>query len=154
MNAHINIETPTKTAYVKGLNGLRAIAAMVLLWGHIPQDSFAQWEISSLPLPVCCAYVFFVLSGFLAGYLLKEKIILVDYYKKKAKRILPLYYSYILITIIFYLVIGRGNDIINKDLWYYLCLIPNIASAIIQWLFHWFTYGLLAHYYCFISFSL
>ena len=31
MNAHINIETPTKTTYVKGLNGIRAITAMALL---------------------------------------------------------------------------------------------------------------------------
>ena len=139
--------------YVKGINGLRAITALVILWGHIPHGSFAQWIVFSVPLPICCAYVFFVVSGFLAGWRHDNAITLRDYYKKKAQRLLPLYYSYILLTIILYCALGWKNEVIDYRLWYYLFLVPNIpfanSSGILPLAHLWFIGSLTLFYLVF-----
>lgn len=55
-----------------GLDGLRFVAIMILVWGHCAQRDFVSLgngsTIMSLPLPDGCLTILFVLSGFLAGY--------------------------------------------------------------------------------------
>ena len=111
---------------LKGLDGIRAICALIILWGHIASSTFCHWDIKSIPLPDCCAYVFFVISGFLAGYRIDSVDSFSSYYKKKAKRILPLYYSYVLLVVLCYLLIWEKGIVLNSRIWYYLLLVPQI----------------------------
>ena len=111
---------------IKGLDGIRALCALFILLGHIPQRDFCQWDIVSLPLPECCAYVFFLISGFLAGYRIDHTGDILSYYRKKARRILPLYYSYVIISVLLLVGLGRSDEVLNSSLWYYLFLTPQI----------------------------
>lgn len=111
---------------IQGLNGIRALCALFILLGHIAQRDFSLWEIGSLPLPECCAYVFFLISGFLAGYRIDKTEGVLPYYKKKARRILPLYYSYLVISILVYWAVGQSNQILDARLSYYIFLVPQI----------------------------
>ena len=111
---------------LKGLNAIRAFCALFILWGHIAQRDFCQWEIVSLPLPECCAYVFFVISGFLAGFRVDKTEGVFAHYKKKARRILPLYYSYLIVSIFVCMAIGRADQVLDSRLWYYFFLLPQI----------------------------
>lgn len=141
--------------HLKGLNGLRAIAAIVLLWGHTSQDCFAMWgKDISITLPVCCAYVFFVISGFLAGYKPSVNVPIATYYKKKAKRILPLYYLYLLFAILAFVIMGRCDDVFNLNLLFYIIPIPNIpfsgcGTAILPLVHLWFIGSLILFYLLF-----
>ena len=106
-----------KSGHLKGLNGIRAICALILLWGHIPQPDFCNWgQILSLPLPDCCAYIFFVLSGFLAGYTSYSDFSTSLYYQKRARKILPLYYGYVLLSVTTFIVLGKEDDVITPNL--------------------------------------
>lgn len=117
---------------LKGLDGIRALCALFVLWGHMAQKDFVNWDITPLPLPECAAYVFFAISGVLAGFRIDTIQSLGDFYFKKAKRILPLYYSYILITIIVFLSLGRTSEVLNIRLLYYLFLFPSIPLILSQ----------------------
>mgnify|MGYP003392353981 FL=1 len=61
--------------HLSGLNGLRAIAAISVVIGHVFQDTFGNWGISGLHLPIFKGGVtlFFVISGFLITYLLLQE---------------------------------------------------------------------------------
>jgi hypothetical protein len=61
--------------HLSGLNGLRAIAALSVVIGHVFQDTFGNWGISGLHLPIFKGGVtlFFVISGFLITYLLLQE---------------------------------------------------------------------------------
>ena len=111
---------------VKGLNGIRALCALFILLGHISQRDFCQWEIASLPLPECCAYVFFLISGILAGYRIDQTGDVLSYYRKKARRILPLYYFYVIFSVLLFVALGRSDEVLDSRLWYYLFLMPQI----------------------------
>jgi len=65
-----------KTIYLPGLNGLRAIAAISVLISHIFFETFGNWGIKGLNLPIFTDGVtlFFVISGFLITYLLLYEI--------------------------------------------------------------------------------
>ncbi|MBQ0024272.1 MAG: acyltransferase [Bacteroidales bacterium] len=146
---------------LKGLNGIRALAALILLWGHTFQADFGKWggglDDLQIPLPVCCAYIFFVLSGFLAGYRCKPVSSVSAYYKKKAKRLLPLYYSYIIISIVVFSLLGRSDEILNKGLWLYIIPFPNIpfctSTGILPLVHLWFLGSLIFFYLVFPFFT-
>lgn len=114
------------TERLKGLNAIRAFCALFILWGHVSQRDFCLWEIASIPLPECCAYVFFVISGVLAGFRIDNASSVSSFYKKKARRILPLYYSYLFVSALVYLAIGRSDQVFDSRLWYYIFLLPQI----------------------------
>ena len=148
--------------YIKGLNGIRAIAATVLLLGHASQIDFAQWFTNNGLsqsgridyLPVCCAYVFFVISGFLSGFKSSKNKPLKDYFEKKAKRILPLYYFYIACSIIAFALLGRIDEIANVNLLFYLFPVPQLpftgcGTAILPLVHLWFIGSLLLFYFVF-----
>ena len=109
---------------VKGLDGLRALCALFILLGHVSQRDFCQWGIRTIPIPECSAYVFFAISGLLAGYRVDKTGGVLSYYKKKAHRLLPLYYSYLALSILVFSVMGRWNEFFNGSLLFYLFLIP------------------------------
>ncbi len=138
--------------YLKGINGLRLLFAITLLLGHIPQPDFADWgkTLAQIPWPISCAYAFFALSGFLAGYHSKRNISALSYYKKKAKRLLPLYYLYILVVILVYYLFNWADTVWKPNLLLYLFLIPEIPfcsySGIIPLVHLWFI-GVLVFFF-------
>jgi peptidoglycan/LPS O-acetylase OafA/YrhL len=100
--------TPQKL-YFPGLNGLRAVAASLVVLGHfdsLAQDTYLRpifggtW---ALGLAISAVHIFFVLSGFLLTYLLlAEKaqhgtISLSRFYLRRILRIWPLYYLILVI---------------------------------------------------------
>lgn len=143
---------------VKGLNGIRALCALFILLGHISQRDFCQWEISSLPLPKCCAYVFFLISGILAGYRIDQTGDVLSYYRKKARRIFPLYYSYVLISVLLFVALGRSDEVLDSRLWYYLFLVPQIPfcsqMGILPLVHLWFIGTIVLFYVLFPLFAL
>lgn len=96
------------------------------------QKDFVGWGITPLPLPECAAYVFFAISGVLAGFRIDTVSSPGNYYIKKAIRILPLYYTYILLSIVVFLSLGRTSEIINARLAYYLFLVPSVPFVLSQ----------------------
>ena len=110
-------------AYNKSLDGLRAIAVLMVLWSHSPiitGSSFSQLIVNIGDI-IGVGYfgvdLFFVLSGYLITSILileKQKTGTINFsffYLKRTLRIFPIYY----LTILFcYLVIGPvGNDILS-----------------------------------------
>ena len=142
---------------IKGLDGLRAICALVIMLGHIPAKTFAYWTIAHIPLPACCAYVFFVISGFLAGNKMTSLNSSRKYLVKKAKRLLPLYYSYILISVIVFIILKRSDEILCPRLLYYLFLLPSIpfcaSNGIVPLVHLWFIGTLVLFYIVFAFFA-
>ena len=132
----MGVERASDKGRLKGLDGIRAMCALFILWGHIPQETFGGWgeinDCRTISLPILCAYVFFVLSGFLAGYNTQGKIDQQLYYKRRARRILPLYYIYIIACIIVFICIGRSNEVLNPGILYYFLLLPEIPFSISQ----------------------
>lgn len=59
-----------------GLDGLRAIAILVLVLGHCSQADFwyGTSSILTLPLPKGCLSILFVLSGFFAGLFAEKNV--------------------------------------------------------------------------------
>ncbi len=102
------------TKKLPGLDGLRAIAAVVVLIGHVYliAGTMGQKEFTSIFASIGhsgknMVTLFFVISGFIISYLLlNEKastntISLIQFYKKRALRIWPLYF---LIFFVAYLI--------------------------------------------------
>jgi len=148
---------PVKEAYLKGLNALRVICALSLVLGHTAQRDFASWDVFFIPVPECCVYVFFVISGFLAGYRIEFISSAGSYFKKKALRLLPQYFFYIAITAIVFLFLGRSSEVINPSLWYYALLVPGIPfcnhNGILPLVHLWFIGSLVLFHIVFFLFS-
>ena len=135
---------------LKGLDGIRGLCALFLLWGHMAQKVFVEWSIISLPLPECVAYVFFLISGVLAGFRIDTISSAKSYYVKKAKRILPLYYFYILFVLFVFSFLGRSSEVFNSRIFYYLFLLPSIpfvkTQGIVPLVHLWFIGSLVIFY--------
>jgi len=104
---------PRKRIFFQGLNEIRALAALFVLFHHVElykfrdklpslYDTFLKTFIGELGKNG--VYIFFVLSGFLITYLLleekrvKKKIDLKKFYIRRLLRIWPLYYLIIFIS--------------------------------------------------------
>ena len=102
--------------YFKGLNGIRAIAALAVVFSHTT-GMLSMFGLSkfifgktidgtsvSTSLAGFGVTIFFALSGFLITYLLLQEkknnaiINLKHFYLRRVLRIWPLYYSYIIIV--------------------------------------------------------
>lgn len=95
---------PKKPRHLPELDGLRAVAVLLVLWAHFPYvtsspASFAFWKVSQvLRTGYIGVDLFFVLSGFLiTRILLAERdatgsISFARFYLKRALRIFPIYY--------------------------------------------------------------
>ncbi len=125
--------------YLPSLNGIRAIAAMMVMFWHIYQF-FPMFGLIGKENPISGFGVtlFFVLSGYLITYLLlKEKnkystISIKDFYLRRILRIWPLYFFALLLSILLipYLSnIETPKNIFTSYLFYFL-LLPNIPFAL------------------------
>ncbi|MBS1688620.1 MAG: acyltransferase, partial [Bacteroidetes bacterium] len=112
--------------YFKGLNGIRAIAAIGVVIGHVLYILDHSFIVNYAHAAVI---VFFTLSGFLITYLLlqekeqTEKISLKNFYLRRILRIWPLYFFYIgIIILLHYYIIGDGIKNINNIKYFFLFL--------------------------------
>lgn len=155
----------SKTLYLPGLNGIRAIAALGVLGTHII-DSFHLVGLSSTFLGfnddgepngwILGTYgvtMFFTLSGFLITYLLlKEKevqpIQIKDFYMRRILRIWPLYYTYLIVALIAAWFFHQFID--WKLLPYYVFLaanIPVIFNLYFPFLGHYWSLAIEEQFY-------
>jgi peptidoglycan/LPS O-acetylase OafA/YrhL len=124
--------------YFKGLDTLRAIAALVVVFGHIELlkngksiPNLVENDFILFPSGHIAVILFFVLSGFLITYLLvkeKEKtgrISFRKFYMRRILRIWPLYYTIILLS--YWLI---NSEYGFKTILLCLSIFPNIAHAL------------------------
>lgn len=149
-----------KPIHLTGLNGLRAIAAISVLLSHVFQDTFGNWGIPGMTIPIFGGGVtlFFVISGFLITYLLLKEIAVSNtvniksFYIRRVLRIWPLYYGYLILALLLLLFLGLGNEIINPNLWFYMFFsanIPFFAGSGIWIIVHYWSIGVEEQFYLF-----
>jgi peptidoglycan/LPS O-acetylase OafA/YrhL len=154
--------------YLKGLNGIRAIAAIAVVISHITL-SFPSFGLDpyifgryddgnprTLDLAGYGVSMFFGLSGFLITYLLckeREKLKIIDVkkiYMRRILRIWPLYYTYFFICIISYFIFGTNFQ--TSSIFYYLFYganIPFIIGGALPHLAHYWSLGVEEQFYMF-----
>lgn len=127
-----------KTIYFKGLNGIRAIASLIVVIWHTDQFSkvFNLSEIGFYAngMDGNAVDMFFVLSGFLITYLLlaeKEKtktLHLKHFYFRRILRLWPLYYLSVVISLILiYLGIVPKISNLASSIFLYTFFMANVA---------------------------
>lgn len=157
----------SRPLHLKGLNGLRAIAALAVVISHTTQDLALfnlypyifgesanggpkRWELASFGVSI-----FFCLSGFLITYLLlleseKAKIDIKKFYIRRVLRIWPLYYLYLFAVIIVILSMGfslRGNTLLFYI--FFSANVPFILETTIRFLGHYWSLGVEEQFYLF-----
>lgn len=131
----------SKAIHFKGLNGIRAIAAVGVMLAHILGD-LGQFGLKKLPSSLNIASLgvtmFFTLSGFLITYLLlkekaaneKNQINISNFYIRRILRIWPLYFLYVFLCILTYWYFSI--DFEAKMLFFYFFLLANVPLIIEQ----------------------
>ena len=145
-----------KVLFLPGLNGLRSIASLSVMIGHIAGSSSAfnldfflfgsdekglpkSWLLGSYGVTI-----FFVLSGFLITYLLvlekeKSEINIKKFYIRRILRIWPIYYLFFIVclAVIFY----TQQSISYQTVLYYIFFLANIPFI------YSFSIPLVSHYW-------
>lgn len=142
--------------YLPGLNGIRAVAAMTVLFGHM-FSPFGDWGLATLPFripwPEEPVTTFFVISGFLITYLLMNEIgktndvSIPKFYMRRILRIWPLYYVYLILAVVSVVWLKSPMD---NSVWYYALFSGNISFALgigLVPLFHYWSLGVEEQYY-------
>ncbi len=142
--------------YLPGLNGIRAVAALTVLFAHM-FSPFWDWGLEPLsfriPWPEEPVTTFFVISGFLITYLLMNEIgktndvSIPKFYMRRILRIWPLYYVYMILAIGAVVLL---NSDMNDSVWYYTFFSGNISHALgigLIPLFHYWSLGVEEQYY-------
>jgi len=156
-----------KAIYFPGLNGLRAIAAISVVISHITlalqefdlNPAILGVDKSGSPLGFRLGgygvSIFFALSGFLITYLLKEEkqegeIDIKKFYVRRILRIWPLYYLYLLLSVITIFAFKLEFDL-NSFLFYffYAANIPSILGTTLPFLHHYWSLGVEEQFYLF-----
>lgn len=117
-----------KSIYFPGLNGIRAFAALMVVFAHTSNrlGYFNLQQLFSEDIASHAVTIFFTLSGFLITYLLlaeKQQTGTIDikkFYVRRILRIWPLYYVYLLLTIIV-----SGFEV-SWGILFFLFIIPNL----------------------------
>ena len=112
--------------YFKGLNGIRAVAAVGVMISHSLQEmhNFGFKRMSALQFGGIGVTIFFTLSGFLITYLLLKEIEnyktidIRKFYLRRVLRIWPLYFFYVLLVF----VCSRYLFLSPLDNWKYIYL--------------------------------
>ncbi|MFK7906760.1 MAG: acyltransferase family protein [Chitinophagales bacterium] len=156
-----------KTIYLKGLNGIRAIAALAVVISHITLGldkfgldpyvfgAFEDGKPRTLDLASYGVSMFFVLSGFLITYLLckekeKESIDIKKFYLRRILRIWPLYYVYLFFCLV--VIFLFGLDYHGASIYYYVFYaanIPFIMGTALPFLSHYWSLGVEEQFYMF-----
>ncbi len=164
----VNRTKTSKTVYLPGLNGLRAIAAIAVVISHITLglNEFGlnnkifgtdmDGNASGLKLAGYGVTIFFTLSGFLITFLLlKEKEVrgnvrIKDFYIRRILRIWPLYYLYFLVCIVTILIYGLTFTKSSIPFYIFLAAnIPFILAKTLPFLAHYWSLGVEEQFYLF-----
>lgn len=143
--------------YFKGINGLRALAAISVVVFHLNM-SFTQFGLPLLRTIDLAGFgvsVFFAISGFLITYLLlKEKelnqIDIKKFYIRRALRIWPLYFLVLILSLLTNFVYNIGP--FTDSIFYYLFFaanIPFILNITLPLLGHYWSLGVEEQFYIF-----
>jgi peptidoglycan/LPS O-acetylase OafA/YrhL len=147
--------------YLPGLNGLRAIAAMSVVIAHVSQKGIADFGLSylfDLPMAGYGVTLFFVISGFLITYLLlqeawnKQTIDINKFYARRILRIWPIYYLFILASILTFILLHKTTEVFVKELWLYTFFAANVPFIFqngILILVHYWSIGVEEQFYLF-----
>jgi peptidoglycan/LPS O-acetylase OafA/YrhL len=147
------------TVYLKGLNGLRAIAALLIMFGHTTGLFSFGFNLPLLIVGFDGVTLFFVISGFLITYLLlkeKEKngkISIGKFYMRRILRIWPIYYLMIGVGLLISLADARyTGEFLTKSSFFYIFFaanIPFIFHQSIPMIVHYWSIGVEEQFYLF-----
>lgn len=144
-----------KAIHLPGLNGLRALAAMTVLWGHVFHPFVGDWGIRGKELPIMTfdgVTLFFVISGFLITFLLLNEVersgtvSIPKFYMRRILRIWPLYYVFMIVAL------TTTQSWSNPNVWYYWFFGANIPFAFwvgIMPVGHYWSIGVEEQFYLF-----
>ncbi|MES1218996.1 MAG: acyltransferase, partial [Bacteroidota bacterium] len=146
------------SVHLKGLNGLRAIAALAVVVSHtlLFSKQFGLSKSTGVDLAGFGVSIFFSLSGFLITYLLlleKDRFTTINikaFYIRRILRIWPLYYFYLFLSVIMILIFHLGD--LPGSLIYYIVLcanIPFIAGTELPLIGHYWSLGVEEQFYLF-----
>ncbi len=153
--------------HFSGLNGLRAIAALSVLFSHatlglsslgLNSHVFGTYPDGNPKTTLLAGFgvsIFFALSGFLITYLLLEEkrtgeINIRNFYIRRVLRIWPLYYLYFILTILTLIVYGLPIE--ETSIFFYVFLmanVPFILGRTIEFLGHYWSLGVEEQFYSF-----
>lgn len=141
-----------KPIYLHGLNGVRAIAATVVIIAHALPVISVQSMIGAKAVSI-----FFTLSGFLITYLLLQekdlyqKIDIKKFYARRILRIWPLYFSALFLYALYNFFDETHQEQYYQYL-YYIFMIPNYALTMkesLPHLGHYWSLGVEEQFYLF-----
>jgi len=138
----------TKTDRIPELDGLRGIAILMVLVGHILQQAerlsgqnFPGWIKTIIDMNWAGVELFFVLSGFLITSILlqikNKPNYFTNFYARRILRIFPVYYVVLTIIFIIYFVTKRADiiTILQTSMWFYTyahnwLFVSNVAPGL------------------------
>ncbi len=153
--------------HFRGLNGLRAIAALSVLFSHttmglssfgLNSHIFGSYPDGNPKATLLAGFgvtIFFALSGFLITYLLLEEkrtkeINIKNFYIRRILRIWPLYYLYFILSILTLILFDLPFE--KPSILFYIFLsanIPFIFGGAINFLEHYWSLGVEEQFYSF-----
>lgn len=148
-----------------GLNGLRAIAALVVMYSHLCM------ELETFNLPLLfgrdgnghptgmqasryAVYIFFVLSGFLITHLLlaeksRGRVDVPKFYLRRLLRIWPLYYFYLALVFVAYAFFTIEHPATLPYYLFFAANVPFLLQSILPLVGHYWSLGVEEQFYLF-----
>ena len=144
-----------ESVHLKGLNGLRAIAALGVVIAHTAVIKLEFGDLIPTGLTSYAVTIFFTLSGFLITYLLflekeKKEINVKKFYLRRILRIWPLYFAYLIVAIA--ITYFQHPEKSLGSLPYYIFFAANIPSYLLSslpYLGHYWSIGVEEQFYLF-----
>ncbi len=143
--------------YLKGINGLRAIASISVVLFHINHSLklFGLTNLPSLDLAGFGVTIFFSISGFLITILLlkekdKQTIGIANFYVRRILRIWPLYFLVLMLSVLTAYLFDLGFSV--TGLLFYILVsanIPFIFDTTLPLLGHYWSLGVEEQFYLF-----
>jgi peptidoglycan/LPS O-acetylase OafA/YrhL len=158
-----DISLSPKTIYLKDFDGVRAIAALGVMFHHffqkylISEKNGYLYDIGKITLiGQTGVTLFFVLSGFLITRILLNTKTQTNYfstfYIRRALRIFPLYYLFLIIYFFINPLSSGGQVVPASQQWYYWVYLQNFALTF-NWdsagPLHYWSLGVEEHFYLF-----
>lgn len=143
----MNLSHSSKPAYFNGLNALRFFAASLVVLHHVEDirhgaNIFNLKDIDFFQNGGPAVAFFFVLSGFLIAYVLKNEvqktgtISIKNFYIKRSLRIWPLYFILLFVGFILLPLVLQGDQFLSKFPYLsfkgallYILFLPNLATG-------------------------
>lgn len=141
--------------HLKGLNGLRAIAAICVVISHCKLQEFQYNNLWPDMIGSYAVTIFFTLSGFLITFLLlkekeKTEINVRKFYIRRILRIWPLYFAYLVVALI--IIYLQAPEKLPGTLPYYLFFaanVPFVLDTYLPHLSHYWSLGAEEQFYLF-----